>query len=52
MMDTEPNGVSKKKSIEIFRIDDAMKVACHVDQNERHPGDAGNRRDRRGDAQT
>jgi hypothetical protein len=40
-----------KEKAQIFGIYDAVKVTCHVDQNERQPGDAGNRRDRRGDAQ-
>ena len=41
----------KKEKAQIFGIDDAVKIARHIDQNEREPGDAGNRRDRRGDAQ-
>ena len=41
----------KKVKAPIFEIEDAVHVACHVDQNERHPGDARNCRDRRSNAQ-
>jgi len=41
----------KKEKTQIFGINDAAKVLCHIDQNQREPGDAGNRGYWRGDAE-